>query len=284
MAAGKVACFDLPMLLNLGDLDVRGVAAKRASLKVEEYFTKVEQFIVKAPYIVDDLAEVINLSGDEEVLSRLIASKLLLADIGYTKLSAEFDDMVEMARAQNKESASHSAKLIMNDFYALHQRTKPVFTAGQGQDTQDETDASEQTLKQFIDNLYREEETRKLRILAVDDTAFMLRTISSILSKQYEVFSLTKGTLVEKFLVHTTPELFLLDVTMPDMSGYDLVPIIRKFEQHQNTPIIFLTARSSTENVSTAVSLGARDYVIKPVVPEVLLEKVAKHIVRKKLF
>jgi putative two-component system response regulator len=125
-----------------------------------------------------------------------------------------------------------------------------------------------------------EEKPRKLKILCVDDTAFMLQTLSSILSDTYEVFSLTKGKLVERFLKNTTPDLFLLDYNMPEMNGFEVVPIIRSFEEHKDTPIIFLTALGNEDNVKTAVLLGACDFVVKPVNAEVLREKIAKHIVR----
>jgi DNA-binding response OmpR family regulator len=65
---------------------------------------------------------------------------------------------------------------------------------------------------------------------------------------------------------------------MPDINGFELVDIIRSFEEHKDTPIIFLTAMGTAHHVTTAVSLGAVDYIVKPPDAEALKEKVAKHI------
>jgi DNA-binding response OmpR family regulator len=95
---------------------------------------------------------------------------------------------------------------------------------------------------------------------------------------------MTDPTKLEKFLQQITPELFLLDYNMPVLSGFDLIPIIRNFEEHKNTPIIFLTSMGTQTNVATAFKLGACDFIVKPFQGLQLREKIKKHIVRKKLF
>jgi putative two-component system response regulator len=120
------------------------------------------------------------------------------------------------------------------------------------------------------------------KILCVDDAAFMLQTISTALGDEYEVFTLSKAKGVELFLQNNDPDLILLDYNMPDLTGFELVPIIKSIEAHKDTPIIFLTASGDTERVSEAISLGACDYVIKPLKAEILREKVAKHIAQRK--
>jgi PleD family two-component response regulator len=132
--------------------------------------------------------------------------------------------------------------------------------------------------------LDHEEATRKLRILAVDDSPSMIKTISAALEKDYKVYGMTNPAMMENFLQQITPDLFLLDYEMPELSGFDLVPIIRKCELHTDTPIIFLTHSGTLDHVSAAYALGASDFIVKPFQDTVLREKIAKHIVRKKLF
>jgi len=67
---------------------------------------------------------------------------------------------------------------------------------------------------------------------------------------------------------------------MPELSGFDCVPIIRAIEGHEDTPIIFLTSEGTVDNISTA-ALGACDFVVKPFNPDVLRKKIAKHLVRR---
>ena len=121
----------------------------------------------------------------------------------------------------------------------------------------------------------------KPKVLAVDDTLFMLKTISLALGDDYDVFTLTDPMLVEKFLSQVTPDLILLDYQMPDLNGFDLVPVIRKSEKNKNIPIIFLTSKSTNDPESTAAMLGASDYIVKPFQADVLREKVAKYIAPK---
>jgi len=140
------------------------------------------------------------------------------------------------------------------------------------------------SLSKLLSLMDKEEKSRKLRVLAVDDVAVVLNAITIALGGHYEVFSLTKGEHVEKFLKHTIPELFLLDIEMPDMNGYDLIPVIRSFEEHKDTPIIFLTGNATVKNFQTSVTLGVSEFITKPVSPDTLLKKVKSRIVRKKTF
>jgi DNA-binding response OmpR family regulator len=123
-----------------------------------------------------------------------------------------------------------------------------------------------------------EEEALKPIILAVDDTPVMLKTISTTLSEDYRVFTLSDPTKVEKFLQQITPDLILLDYKMPELSGFELIPIIRGLEKHKETPIIFLTSMSTNDHVAAAAKLGACDYILKPLQANVLREKIAKHL------
>jgi two-component system chemotaxis response regulator CheY len=65
---------------------------------------------------------------------------------------------------------------------------------------------------------------------------------------------------------------------MPEMSGLELISVIREHENHKDTPIIFLTSSGMRATVSAAMELGVCDYVIKPFNNEVLLQKIEKHI------
>jgi len=115
-------------------------------------------------------------------------------------------------------------------------------------------------------------------ILAVDDVPMMLRTIQSVLRDQYKVYMLTDPGEIRSFLRGIRPDLILLDYKMPELSGFDLIPIIREFPEHKETPIIFITADGTVDRMVTAAGLGACDFIVKPIKTDVLREKVAKHI------
>jgi len=275
--------FDLKALLTRGDLDIRGVAAKNESLSAAEYFNRVSLFLGKAPeYAVNIVMEALeresNLNGGEASAKSLAEAETLLSEIGFKKPVSSISNMLDHLKKGDRKSAANCANGTVAEIKALSARIsaavidKPPYTV------------VGRTLKSIIDELDYDEDNRKLRILAVDDASFMLQTIKSALKDNYEVFLLKNPALVKGFLANTTPELFLLDYTMPDINGAELASIIRSFEKHKNTPIIFLTAMGSPNYIAEALSAGACDYVLKPLNAEILRERITKHIVRKRDF
>jgi len=117
-------------------------------------------------------------------------------------------------------------------------------------------------------------------ILAIDDAPDILRTVQSLLKDMYKVHTLTEPGRLKELLASLTPDLFLLDYSMPELSGFDLMPIIRSFPEHKDTPVIYLTGVSSADFYNIATRLGACDYIIKPINTDTLREKVGRHIKR----
>jgi len=215
-------------------------------------------------------------------IRKTAADNNLLSTYDYFELLTNFTkNAPDAVKALSAVDAKVSA--MLRDTAALDKLRERVKTTADELKAKDE-ESGMTLLQESLDKLDEEEESRKLRILCVDDSAFMLQTLTTILSDLYEVFSLSKGALIEKFLANTTPELFILDYNMPEMTGFDIVPVIRSIEEHKDTPIIFLTAMGTPHHVKAAVSLGACDFAVKPLNAELLREKVAKHIVRKKSF
>jgi len=120
-------------------------------------------------------------------------------------------------------------------------------------------------------------DSRKV-IMVVDDSPAILQMVSSVLGDYYKVFTLSKPMELVNILLRMKPDLFLLDYKMPEISGFDLIHVIRGFEEHRDTPIIFLTSEGTIDNVTTAIELGACDFVVKPFDPDVLRERIIKHI------
>ena len=79
--------------------------------------------------------------------------------------------------------------------------------------------------------------------------------------------------------MHNTFALVLLDVNMPDMSGYEVAELITKSNMHRNTPIVMVTAQGAeTAEVLKAYEAGAVDYLAKPIIPLVVLNKVRQFV------
>ena len=288
--------FNLSALLTLEDLDLEGFAAGNPALPVGEYFALLYKLTYVAPRASAALAKIMANNRDVNDVQSIVDTKTLLKSLGCSKFFSVFDEIVNSIQRNKLGLASIGAEKILDDFNGFYtqimaakkEERMEILTnaAGEksGTDPGHAAPYAARPLKQVLEELDQEEAARKLRILAVDDSPVMLKTISSVLESDYKVFGLTDPLMVDKFLKQITPELFLLDYKMPKLSGFDLVPIIRNFNDHKKTPIIFLTSLGTVDNISTAMALGACDFIVKPFQPDILREKVAKHIVRKKTY
>jgi putative two-component system response regulator len=72
------------------------------------------------------------------------------------------------------------------------------------------------------------------------------------------------------------PDLILLDIEMPRMSGFEVMEEIMRDPKLKEIPVIFLTSHAETDNVVAALRQGARDYIVKPFEPDALRERVSK--------
>ncbi len=118
-----------------------------------------------------------------------------------------------------------------------------------------------------------DEKTR--RILIVDDQPNNLRFLSKILTEQgYQVKRAICGTLAINAAFASIPDLILLDIMMPDISGYEVCKILKSAEQTANIPIIFLSVLDDTQEKVKAFKYGAVDYITKPFQIEEILARI----------
>lgn len=120
----------------------------------------------------------------------------------------------------------------------------------------------------------------KVNVLLVDDHPENLLALEGILeSLGHNLVKAISGTEALKCLLKQDFAVILLDVQMPDMDGFETATLIRQRKRSSHTPIIFLTAFSSSNNmVEKGYSLGAVDYLFKPIEPEILKCKVTAFI------
>lgn len=127
-------------------------------------------------------------------------------------------------------------------------------------------------------------EDRSFHILIVDDEPVNLQVLVNMLSLQnYTVTRADSGQAALKALEQQTFDLILLDVMMPHMSGYEVCAAIRERYPASALPVVFLTARSQTEDVVHGFETGANDYLSKPVAKNELLARIQTHIRLSKL-
>ena len=116
-------------------------------------------------------------------------------------------------------------------------------------------------------------------ILVVDDTKENLTVIGQLLRPHYQVRIANSGQrALQVAQTDPVPDLILLDVMMPEMDGYAVLRALRGIESTQHIPVIFVTALDAAADEELGLSLGAVDYVTKPIQPAVLLARVRTHL------
>jgi signal transduction histidine kinase len=120
-------------------------------------------------------------------------------------------------------------------------------------------------------------------LLLVDDTASNLHVLSAMLRDQYRLKLATNGPDAITLCHNTSaiPQLLILDVMMPGMSGIDVMRALRENPETENIPVIFLSADDSEQTQLEGLNLGADDYLTKPV-NRLLLHARVRNILRRK--
>ncbi|WP_088280838.1 two-component system response regulator [Ideonella sp. A 288] len=116
-------------------------------------------------------------------------------------------------------------------------------------------------------------------ILVVDDNPENLTVLCELLHDQYSVRAANSGPRALQLAAQSPhPNLILLDVMMPGMSGYEVLETLRAGPETCDIPVIFTTALSATEDEQHGLVLGAVDYITKPLRPAIVLARVHNHL------
>src|SRR5207244_4572514 len=118
--------------------------------------------------------------------------------------------------------------------------------------------------------------TERAGSLIVDDSPEKIVALESILEELgQDIVKASSGREALRHLLTRDFAVILLDVSMPGMDGFETASLIRQRPRSEHTPIIFVTSVGGSENeVYKGYSLGAVDYILTPIVPEVLRAKV----------
>ena len=126
----------------------------------------------------------------------------------------------------------------------------------------------------------RKMERKKSLVLVVDDIQSNVEFIADILSslKHVEVHGLNDGPSTLKFMAKRKPDLILLDVSMPDMDGFEVCRKLKMKQEYADIPVIFLTARVQKEDIVMGFETGAVDYIAKPFNLNEMLSRIKTHL------
>jgi class 3 adenylate cyclase/AmiR/NasT family two-component response regulator len=116
-------------------------------------------------------------------------------------------------------------------------------------------------------------------VLVVDDTAANLSLLSELLRDEYRVQVATSGVRALQIVTSDAPpDLVLLDVVMPDMTGYEVCRRIKADPTKCHIPVIFVTALDEVDDEMRGLELGGVDYIVKPISPPIVKARVRTHL------
>lgn len=116
------------------------------------------------------------------------------------------------------------------------------------------------------------------KILILDDDRVNILLAKKFLAKDYETETFISPLEALKFLESNTVDLILLDIQMPEMDGFQVMDKLQENPNTKDIPVIFLTADRSERTEEACFKKGAVDYIMKPFVPEIMLQRVKRSI------
>jgi putative two-component system response regulator len=126
--------------------------------------------------------------------------------------------------------------------------------------------------------LEKNREEKKAKLLLVDDEATNLRVLRQVLMQDYRLSFAKSGEEALTLVAREKPDLILMDVMMPGMTGFEACRTLKNEASTTDTPVIFVTALKDETDETAGFEAGAVDYIIKPISPAVVKARVRIHL------
>ncbi len=118
---------------------------------------------------------------------------------------------------------------------------------------------------------------RRGRLLLVDDSRTVLAILSKVLGEEYDITTASSGEMALERLETYQPDLILLDVVMPGLDGLEVCTRLKADDRTRDIPVLFLSGMSQEQDEAIGLSLGAIDYIHKPISPAIVKARVKIH-------
>jgi len=115
-------------------------------------------------------------------------------------------------------------------------------------------------------------------VFLIDDNATNLTVAEEALSGQYRIIALSSAAKMFTALEKFKPDIILLDIEMPEMTGFEAMKILKANSEYSEIPVIFLTSMTDPVNEAHGIELGAVDFILKPFSKPVLLNRIKNHL------
>ncbi len=118
--------------------------------------------------------------------------------------------------------------------------------------------------------------SESLILVAEDERDIRDLIVFTLQIADYKVVEVPNGEEAVKKALEIKPDLILMDVRMPKMTGFEACKALKQQEKTKDIPVIFLSAKGQEAEISTGLDLGAEEYFLKPFAPDELISRVNK--------
>jgi len=251
-------------LLDISELKLAGKIEKMGDDELDKYLQLLNTFTENFPEQEEAINDALKNKDNDAFIKKLSEIKDILEKIYAEEMAQDCAKQISSIGTTSPEKTEAYMHYFLSSLSML---SIDIQMAGQ------KTDAPAPSPEKNPEDKLR----TGIRILAVDDTAFFLTILKKILSDtRYILTCVSSGRDALKYLEKHQPDIFLLDIEMPGMDGYELAVKIK--ESGQKAPIIFLTGNAKKEHLAKAVKSGAVDFIIKPINKDVLITKIHKYL------
>ena len=222
--------------------------------------------------------KVFNLTADPNVISRVKEHMDLLFLMADENLLAQNSGLIYL---KDKTVEEHIPVFVTGDEENLEAIRNGVFVHSIQREFPRPINVGEvaEYLCEYMENYGKQ---NKKKILVVDDSGMVLRSVEEWLGADYEIFMANSGMMAIKYLTGNRPDLILLDYEMPVVDGSQVLEMIRTDPEFSDMPIIFLTGKSDKESVQKVMALKPDGYLLKTMPPDQIRRAVAEFFERKK--
>lgn len=216
-------------------------------------------------------------SGSEEALEKIANEKYDVILIDYM-MSGE-DGITALSRIHNTHLCDEIPAIIVTDSDTGVGRQNYLNAGFTGYLAKPVT--GEKLLTTILHCLHlnmgkEQERAATSHILVIDDDQLNLLIAKRILAKQFEITTVTSGKSAFEYLENNRVDLILSDVRMPEMDGFAFLRKIKENPALKDIPVICLTADNEHESELKCFELGAVDFITKPFVAEIMLQRIAR--------
>ena len=261
-------------LLDISELNIEQIFMQMWKSDYDEYIQALNAFIEDFPKRERELRNTLEVKDYRSFSRCLVSIKDMLLLIHADELAEECMKQINGLVALKHEKVEAYMTYLLSVLTILSIDIQMALFKDGEEDAEDADDADEED---FSIEIMDGQGPRQRSILAVDDNVFLLDALKKTLQDtEYKLTAVNSGKAALKFIQNHSPDLFLLDIEMPEMDGYELAQRIRDFGTE--APIIFITGNATKEYVLKAIKADAADFIVKPVTQKQVLERISRFI------